>query len=81
MSLMDGCVVMQACMCVTLQSETELRDVVMSFIIAGRDTTANALTWCFWELSKHAEINKRYVLAHMCVLCTCDVTRNDGQTC
>ena len=29
-----------------------LRDVVTNFVIAGRDTTANALTWALWELSE-----------------------------
>jgi fatty acid omega-hydroxylase len=28
-------------------------DVVISFILAGRDTTSAALTWFFWLLSKH----------------------------
>jgi cytochrome P450 len=68
---MLGCELLYGCdasLSVQLQSETELRDVVMSFIIAGRDTTANALTWCFWELSKHAEINKRYVCTDKCTV-------------
>jgi fatty acid omega-hydroxylase len=29
-------------------------DVVISFILAGRDTTSAALTWFFWLLSKHS---------------------------
>eukprot|EP01147_Barroeca_monosierra_P005865 gene5865-9063_t len=36
--------------------ETRLRDIVMSFVIAGRDTTANCLTWTFYELFKHPEV-------------------------
>ena len=32
-----------------------LRDVVMNFLIAGRDTTANLLTWTLWELVSHPE--------------------------
>eukprot|EP00043_Microstomoeca_roanoka_P025193 m.7910 g.7910 ORF g.7910 m.7910 type:complete len:494 (-) comp5332_c0_seq1:233-1714(-) len=35
--------------------ETRLRDVVMSFVIAGRDTTANCLTWVFYELFKNPD--------------------------
>ncbi|KAK9989231.1 hypothetical protein SO802_029470 [Lithocarpus litseifolius] len=31
-------------------------DIVISFIIAGRDTTSAALTWFFWLLSKNPEI-------------------------
>lgn len=31
-------------------------DVVISFILAGRDTTSAALTWFFWLISKNQEI-------------------------
>ena len=31
-------------------------DIVISFILAGRDTTSAALTWFFWLLSKNPEI-------------------------
>lgn len=34
----------------------ELRDIVLNFIIAGRDTTACALSWLFYELSRHPEL-------------------------
>ncbi|KAL9263465.1 Cytochrome P450 CYP94D108-like protein [Drosera capensis] len=30
-----------------------LRDVVISFILAGRDTTSSGLSWFFWLLSSH----------------------------
>ncbi|KAB1226633.1 Cytochrome P450 94A1 [Morella rubra] len=30
-----------------------LRDIVLSFILAGRDTTSTALTWFFWLISGH----------------------------
>ncbi|GMH28314.1 hypothetical protein Nepgr_030157 [Nepenthes gracilis] len=30
-----------------------LRDMVISFILAGRDTTSSALSWFFWLLSSH----------------------------
>lgn len=33
----------------------ELLPVVLNFLIAGRDTTAQALGWLFYELSKHPE--------------------------
>mmetsp|Transcript_54343 Transcript_54343/g.151355 ORF Transcript_54343/g.151355 Transcript_54343/m.151355 type:complete len:568 (-) Transcript_54343:28-1731(-) len=39
----------------TTQDRTYLRDIVMSFILAGRDTTACTLTWLFWELSRSPE--------------------------
>jgi hypothetical protein len=38
-------------------SDRFLRDVVMSFIIAGRDTTAVLLSWTFFVLGQHPEIN------------------------
>jgi cytochrome P450 len=33
--------------------EEVVRDMVISFIMAGRDTTSAAMTWLFWLLSKH----------------------------
>ncbi|TMW60293.1 hypothetical protein Poli38472_000335 [Pythium oligandrum] len=36
-----------------------LRDIVVNFLIAGRDTTAQALSWFFYELSSHPEVEKR----------------------
>ncbi|GLJ18840.1 hypothetical protein SUGI_0336510 [Cryptomeria japonica] len=39
--------------------EDSLRDIVVSFVLAGRDTTASALTWFFWLLSSHPEIEER----------------------
>ncbi|KAG7637151.1 putative cytochrome P450 [Arabidopsis thaliana] len=30
-----------------------LRDMILSFMLAGRDTTSSALTWFFWLLSKN----------------------------
>jgi cytochrome P450 len=37
-------------------SDKFLKDVVMSFFIAGRDTTASTLTFTFWLLSQNPEI-------------------------
>ncbi|GAB2277063.1 hypothetical protein Dimus_011771 [Dionaea muscipula] len=31
------------------------RDIVVSFILAGRDTTASALTWFFWVMAGHPQ--------------------------
>lgn len=39
--------------------DTYLRDVVMLFIIAGRDTTASALTWITYLLAKHPDVQTR----------------------
>ncbi|KAJ9140175.1 hypothetical protein P3X46_030852 [Hevea brasiliensis] len=33
--------------------EEVIRDMLISFIMAGRDTTSAAMTWLFWLLSKH----------------------------
>ena len=41
------------------QSDEDLRDMVMSFIIAGRDTTACTLTWCMYELSRNPEVRRK----------------------
>lgn len=32
-----------------------LRDIVISFILAGRDSTSTALTWFFWLISGHPQ--------------------------
>nr|ATG29917.1 CYP94P5 [Taxus chinensis] len=37
-------------------SEEYLRDIIISFILAGRDTTSSALTWFFWLLSSHRQV-------------------------
>ncbi|KAK4788042.1 hypothetical protein SAY86_019361 [Trapa natans] len=36
-------------------------DIVISFILAGRDTTSAALTWYFWLLSKHRHVEDEVV--------------------
>ncbi|KAI8332793.1 cytochrome P450 [Chlamydoabsidia padenii] len=36
----------------------ELRDIVMNFVIAGRDTTAQALSWCFYMLTTHPRVER-----------------------
>ncbi|KAF7726669.1 Protein kinase alk2 [Apophysomyces ossiformis] len=37
----------------------ELRDIVLNFIIAGRDTTAQALSWIFYNLMLHPRIEAK----------------------
>lgn len=37
-------------------SDVELRDMTLNLTIAGRDTTAQALSWTFFELCQHPEI-------------------------
>ncbi|XP_057972350.1 cytochrome P450 94B3-like [Malania oleifera] len=41
--------------------EEVVRDMVISFIMAGRDTTSAAMTWLFWLLSEHPEAEKTLV--------------------
>lgn len=36
-------------------SDVFFRDVILNFIIAGRDTTANAMSWCVYEIARHPE--------------------------
>lgn len=37
-------------------NERQLRDIVLNFILAGRDTTAAALSWTFFLLSNHPRV-------------------------
>jgi cytochrome P450 len=39
--------------------DEELLDVVLNFLIAGRDTTACLLSWATYELTQHAELQER----------------------
>nr|AAZ39645.1 cytochrome P450 monooxygenase [Petunia x hybrida] len=39
--------------------EDFVTDIVISFILAGRDTTSAALTWFFWLVSKHPEVESQ----------------------
>ncbi|CAL4938312.1 unnamed protein product [Urochloa decumbens] len=39
--------------------EVPLRDVVTSFLLAGRETTSSALTWFFWLLSSRPDVRRR----------------------
>ncbi|XP_020233338.1 cytochrome P450 94A2 [Cajanus cajan] len=43
-------------------SDEELvMDIIISFILAGRDTTSAALTWFFWLLSNHPHVEENVV--------------------
>ncbi|KAL1925315.1 uncharacterized protein VTP21DRAFT_198 [Calcarisporiella thermophila] len=37
-------------------NDKQLRDIILNFIIAGRDTTAGALSWAFYCLSEHPQV-------------------------
>ncbi|KAI6671408.1 hypothetical protein NL676_006293 [Syzygium grande] len=41
--------------------ERTIRDLMISFIMAGRDTTSAAMTWLFWMLSRHPNIKQDLV--------------------
>lgn len=41
-----------------------LRDIIISFILAGRDTTSSALTWFFWILSSRPDVEQK-ILAEL----------------
>lgn len=40
-------------------SEKQLRDEVMTIFLAGHETTANALSWTWYLLSKHPDVERR----------------------
>jgi len=40
-------------------SDTQLRDEAMTIFLAGHETTANALTWTWYLLSQHPEVEAR----------------------
>ena len=40
-------------------TDAQLRDEVMTLILAGHETTANALAWTWWFLAQHPEIDAR----------------------
>ncbi len=42
-------------------TDIELRDEVMTMFIAGHDTTAVALTWAIYLISKHPEVEEKIV--------------------
>lgn len=42
-----------------LLSNQELRDMVLNFMIAGRDTTAQSLSWIFYMLTTNPHVEKK----------------------
>ncbi|KAM7459752.1 hypothetical protein LguiA_012408 [Lonicera macranthoides] len=43
----------------TINDDKYLRDIVVSFILAGRDTVASALTSFFWLIAKNPEVESK----------------------
>ncbi|KAK7337209.1 hypothetical protein VNO77_17772 [Canavalia gladiata] len=46
----------------SVNDDTYLKDIIISFLLAGRDTVASALTSFFWLLAKHPEVESAIVL-------------------
>jgi len=40
-------------------TDRQVRDEVMTLLLAGHETTANALTWTWYELGKYPEVLAR----------------------
>jgi cytochrome P450 len=43
------------------KSEQFYKDLIMNFTIAGRDTTGLALSWMFWLLSLHPQVEQKVI--------------------
>jgi len=42
-------------------SDEELRDIIVNFLVAGRDTTACALCWFFYEMARHPDVESKVI--------------------
>ena len=40
-------------------NDQQIRDNVLTMLLAGHETTANALTWTYYLISQHPEIEKK----------------------
>lgn len=54
----------------TTLDDRQVRDEVMTLFVAGHETTANALTWCWYALAKQPAVATRL----------CEELRSDGAT-
>jgi len=41
-----------------VSSDKLLEDLVLNFLIAGRDTTAQAMSWCLWNIMQHPDVEQ-----------------------
>lgn len=48
-----------ACHAISAREQRILRDNVLSFLLAGHETTANGLAWSFYELGKNTEARRK----------------------
>ena len=44
-----------------MYTDTALRDMILNFIIAGRDTTAATLSWFFYMMTCHPDVGDKIV--------------------
>lgn len=58
-------------------TNTQVRDHIMTFVAAGHETTANALTWTFYLLSQHPAARKKLLAELQSVLAGCAPTVED----
>lgn len=58
-----------------LLTDEELRNTILNFIIAGRDTTAQALSWTFYNLMKYPDIQAK-VNEEVCQYITDEIELN-----
>lgn len=53
-------------------SDKYLRDIILNFMIAGKDTTANTLSWFFYMLCKNPLVEEKIVQEIKDVTCSSD---------
>ncbi|CAO3595957.1 unnamed protein product [Absidia cylindrospora] len=59
-------------------SNDELRDIVLNFVIAGRDTTAQSLSWTFYMLMSHPRVEAK-LLEEINANITEDIMEDSGR--
>ena len=53
-----------------------LRDIILNFMIAGKDTSANTLSWFFYMMSKNPLIQEKIAQEVKAVTCTLESRPN-----
>jgi len=56
--------------------EEFMKDMVLNFLIAGRDTTAHALSWCIFLIIQHPQVESR-ILDEINTVCGCNDLKYD----
>ncbi|WCJ21662.1 Cytochrome P450 94A2 [Euphorbia peplus] len=60
-SSLESLDILSRLLCSGISDETFITDVVISFLLAGRDTSSVVLTWFFWLLSCHQKVESKVV--------------------